>query len=67
MRSQGLIRLSGPIATSEIVLSYALSTLAKRTDFNFSGFLVFLKDILFTVLKRCHSDYAKLRRIGCDW
>ena len=35
MMSQGL---TGPIATSEIVLRYALPTLTKRTDFNFSRF-----------------------------
>ena len=38
MRSQGLTGLAGPIATSEIVLHYAVSTLTKRTDFNFSTF-----------------------------
>ena len=52
MRSQGLTGLSGPIATSEIVLLYALSTLTKRTDFNFSRFLIFLINILFTFFKK---------------
>ena len=53
MRSQGLTGLSGPIATctSEIVLRYALPTLTKHTDFNFSRFLVFFINILFTFLK----------------
>ena len=41
MRSQGLTGLFGPIATSE------LSTLTKRTDFNFSRFLIFLMNICF--------------------
>ena len=77
MRSQGLTGLAGPIATSEIVLGYALSTLTKRTDFNFSRFLIFLINILFTFLKselrfvRCNSEFydqtTKLRRIGCCW
>ena len=49
--SQGLTGLSGPIATFEIVLRYALSTLTKHTDFNFSRFLIFLLDILFNFLK----------------
>ena len=48
MSSQGLTGLAGPIATSEIVLRYALSALTKRTDFNFSRFLTFLINILFT-------------------
>ena len=40
MRSQGLTGLSEPIAPSEIALRYALSTLTKRTDFNFYLFLI---------------------------
>ena len=48
MRCQGLTGLSGPIATSEIVLRYGLPTLTKHTDFNFVRFLVFLINILFT-------------------
>ena len=61
MRSQGLTVLSVPIATSEIVLHYALSTPTKHTYFNFSSFLIFLINILFTFLKansvfwRCNS------------
>ena len=47
IRSQDLTGLAEPIATSEIVLSYALSTLTKRTDLNFSRFLIFLINILF--------------------
>ena len=72
MRSQGLTGLSGPIATSEIVLSYALSTLTKRTDFNFSRFLIFLIDILFTFFKselrflRCHSEFFDQTTQSCD-
>ena len=45
--SQDLSGLAEPIATSEIVLRYALSTLTKRTDFNFSRFLIFVINILF--------------------
>ena len=52
MRSQGLTWLAGPIATSEIVLRYALSTLTKRTDFNFSRHFIFLINILCTFLKK---------------
>ena len=72
MRSQGLTRLSGPIATSEIVLRYALSTLTKRTDYSFSRFLIFLIDILFTFLKselrflRCHSEFFDQTTQSCD-
>ena len=51
MRSLGLTGLSIPIATSEIVLRYALPTLTKHTDFNFSRFLIFLINILFTFYK----------------
>ena len=47
IRSQDLTGLAEPIATSEIVLRYAFSTLTKRTDFNFSRFLIFLINILF--------------------
>ena len=63
MRSQGLTGLAGPIATSKIVLHYALSTLTKRTDFHFSRFLIFLINILYTFLKgklrfvRCNSEF----------
>ena len=60
MRSQCLTGLAGPIATSEIVLRYALSTLTKRTDFNFSRFLIFLINISFTVLK------SELRFVSCN-
>ena len=69
MRSQGL---TGPIATSEIVLRYAPSTLTKRTDFNFSRFLIFLKNILFTFLKselrfvRCNSEFYDQTTQSCD-
>ena len=69
MRSQGL---TGPIATFEIVLRYALSTLTKRTDFNFSRFLIFLKNILFTFLKselrfvRCISEFYDQTTQSCD-
>ena len=72
MRSQSLTRLSERIATSEIVLSYALSTLTKRTDFNFSRFLIFLIDILFTFFKselrflRCHSEFFDQTTQSCD-
>ena len=47
IRSQDLTGLAEPIATSEIVLRYALSTLTKHTDFNFSRFLIFLINIFF--------------------
>ena len=69
MWSQGL---TGPIATSEIVLRYALSTLTKRTDFNFSRFLIFLINILFTFLKselrfvRCNSEFYDQTTQSCD-
>ena len=69
MRSQGL---TGPIATSEIVLRYALSTLTKRTDFNFSRFLIFLINILLTFLKselrflRCNSVFFDQTTQSCD-
>ena len=73
MRSQGLTGLSGPIATSEIVLRYALSTLTKRTtDFNFSRFLIFLINILLTFLKselrflRCNSVFFDQTTQSCD-
>ena len=59
-RSQGLTGLSGPIAISKIVLRYALPTLTKRTDFNFSRFLVFLINILFAFLN------SKLRSLRCN-
>ena len=59
MRSQGLTGLSRPIATSEIVLRYALPMLTKRTDFNFSRFLILLINILLTFLK---SELLFLRR-----
>ena len=52
MRSQGLTGLAGPIATSEIVLCYALSTLTKRTDFNFSRFLIFMIIFFFYFFKK---------------
>ena len=69
MRSQGL---TGPIVTSEIVLPYALSTLTKRTDFNFSRLLIFLINILFTSLKselrfvRCNSEFCDQTAQSCD-
>ena len=73
MRSQGLTGLSGPIATSEIVLGYALPRLTKCTDFNFSRFLVFLINILFTFLKselrflRCNSEsLIRLRKAAMN-
>ena len=72
MRSQGFTGLAGPIATSEIVLHYALSTLTKRTDFNFSRFLIFLINILFTFLKsklrfvRCISEFYDQTTQSCD-
>ena len=72
MRSQGLTGLSGPIATSEIVLRHALPTLTKCTDFNFSRFLVFLINILFTFLKselqflRCNSEFFNQTTQSCD-
>ena len=72
MRSEGLTGLAGPIATSEIVLRYALSTLTKRTDFNFSRFLIFLINILFTFLKselrflRCNSEFFDQTPKSCD-
>ena len=72
MRSHGLTGLSGPIATFEIVLCYALPTLTKRTDFNFSRFHVFLINILFTFLKselqflRCNSEFLNLTTQSCD-
>ena len=71
MRSQGLTGLAGPIATSEIVLRYALSTLTKRTDFNFSRFLILIT-ILFTFLKselrfvRCNSEFYDQTTQSCD-
>ena len=72
MRSQCLTGLSGPIASSEIVLRYALSTLTKRTDFNFSRFLIFLINILFSFLKgelrflRCNSEFFDQTTQSCD-
>ena len=69
MRSQGL---TGPIATSEIVLWYALLALTKRTDFNFSRFLIFLINTLFTFLKsklrfvRCNSEFYDQTTQSCD-
>ena len=72
MKSYGLTGLSGPIATSEIVLRYALPTLTKRTDFNFSRFHVFLINILFTFLKselrflRCNSEFFNQTTQSCD-
>ena len=72
MRSQGLTGLSGPIATSQIVLRYALSTLTKRTDFNFSLLLIFLINILFTFFKsellflRCNSEFFDRTTQSCD-
>ena len=72
MRSQGLTGLSGPIATSEIVLRYALSTLTKRTDFNFPRFLILLINILLTFLKselrflRCNSVFIDQTTQSCD-
>ena len=72
MRSQGLTGLPRPIATSEIVLRYALPTLTKRTEFNFSRFLVFLINILFTFLKselrflRCNSEFFNQTTQSCD-
>ena len=72
MRSQGLTGLSGPTATSEIVLGYALLTLAKRTDFNFSRFLILLINILFSFLKselrflRCNSEFFDQTTQSCD-
>ena len=46
--------LAVPIATSEIVLLYALSNLTKRSDksinhFNDSGIFIFLANVLFTI------------------
>ena len=38
LRNQDLTGLAEPIATSEIVLRYALSTLTKRTDLTFPDF-----------------------------
>ena len=72
MRSQSLTGLSGPIATSEIMLCYAFLTLTKRTDFNFSRFLIFLINILFTFLKsvlrflRCNSEFFDQSSQSCD-
>ena len=72
MRSQGLTGLSGPIASSEVVLRYALSTLTKRTDFNFSRFFVLLINILLTFLKselrflRCNSVFFDQTTQSCD-
>ena len=74
MRSQGLTGLSEPIAPSEIALRYALSTLTKRTDFNFYLFrvLIFLINILFTLLKseslflRCNSEFFDQTTQSCD-
>ena len=72
IRSQGLTGISGPIATSKIVLRYALSTLTKHTDFNFSRFLIFLINILFTFLKselrffRCNSEFFDKTTQSCD-
>ena len=75
MRSQGLTGLSGPIATSEIVLRYALPTLTKRTDFNYSRVLVFLINILFTFLKKriaifldaARNSLIRLRKAATNW
>ena len=72
MRSQGLTGLSEPIAPSEIALCYALSTLSKRTGFNFYLFLIFLINILFTFLKsellflRCNSEFFDQTTQSCD-
>ena len=72
MRSHGLTGLSGPTATSEIVLRYALPMLKKRTDFNFSRFHVFLINILFTSLKselrflRCNPEFFNQTAQSCD-
>ena len=69
MRSQGL---SGPISTSEIVLRYAFSTFTKRTDFNFSRFLIFLINIVFTFFKmriailRCNLEFFDQTTQSCD-
>ena len=55
-----------------IVLYYALSTLTKRTDFNFSRFLRFFINILFTFLKselrfvRCNSEFYDQTTQSCD-
>ena len=71
-RNQGLTRLAGPMATSEIVLRYALSALTKRTNFNFSRFLIFLINILFTFLKSklrfvtCNSEFYEVTTQSCD-
>ena len=65
-------RASGPQATSEIVLRYALLTLTKRTDVNFSRFLIFLINIFFTFLKselrflRCNSEFFDQTTQRCD-
>ena len=72
MSSQGLSGLAGQIATSEILLRYALSALTKRTDFNFSRFLIILINILFTFLKselrflRCNSEFFDQTKQSCD-
>ena len=72
MRSHGLTGLSGPKATSKIVLRYALSTLTKRTDFNFFICLIFLINILYTFLKselrflRCNSEFFDQTTQSCD-
>ena len=41
MRSQGLTGLAGPIATSEIVLHYALSTLTKQISHILNKYFVY--------------------------
>ena len=72
MRSQCLTGLAGPKATAEIVLRYAVSAITKHTDFNFSRFLIFLINILFTFLKselrflRCNLEFFDQTTQSCD-
>ena len=72
MRSQGLTGLAGPTATSVLESRYELSTLTKRTHFNFSRFLIFLINILFIFLNtelRClrwNSEFFDQTTQSCD-
>ena len=73
MKSHGLSELAWSIATSEIVLRYALSKLIKLTDFNVSYFsyFVYLSKywiIIFAMQSGLlWSDYAKLWLTDGKW